>query len=155
MTTLTRWTHPKFYMGETFEEYYTLIGQTRDSSDLDKSNFDTALKLLGGEGDGVLVNRSGHWACGWVEGILIHESAADKITIAEGIKAQLASYPVLDESDYYNRQNDTALATWQCLSYDERKALCVKHHCNTRAARTVKSLPRDDDGGLWDYLTTD
>lgn len=71
--------------------------QTRDSDVVDRSNFRTALELMGGESETVEVHRFGHWACGWFEIIIIHPSLYDK-AVAE-IVDPLESYPVLDEDD--------------------------------------------------------
>lgn len=58
------------YWGER-AEWYVAIGQTRDSGLMDQSNFRTMLRELGGESDTVAVERESHWACGWVEFVLI------------------------------------------------------------------------------------
>lgn len=71
--------------------------QTRDSDAVDRSNFRTALELMGGESETVEVHRFGHWACGWFEIIIIHPSLYDK-AVAE-IVDPLESYCILDEDD--------------------------------------------------------
>lgn len=71
--------------------------QNRDSDALYRSNFRTALEIMGGESETVEVHRFNHWACGWFEIIIIHPSLYDK-AVAE-IVDPLESYPVLDEDD--------------------------------------------------------
>jgi hypothetical protein len=116
---LTMWKHPKDYMGETYEDYYVGPSRTRDSEALENSNFDVALKELGGEGDGVVVANAGHWAVGWVETILVHKDATEKVALLEGIEDRLAGYPVLDEEDYSNRQAEEARQSWESFGLRE------------------------------------
>lgn len=80
------------------------VMQTRDSGALFVSNFTTALKLLGGESDDVVVHRFGHWAVGWFEIITINPNATDKVAIANKIEQDLLDYPILDEDEYSRMQ---------------------------------------------------
>jgi len=64
MAQLKKWTHPEYYLGETYYDYYVVLSQHRDSDNLDKSNFASAVKMLGGESDTVLIVRASHWAVG-------------------------------------------------------------------------------------------
>lgn len=89
------------------------LAQTRDSGPLDKSNFDAAVKLLGGESDSVEVYRFGHWGPGWVEIILVDNAAADKVAVLDEIVAALEDYPVLDEEDFSKREWDDYLEAWE------------------------------------------
>lgn len=80
------------------QDWFVLpTGQNRDSDVVDRSNFRTALELMGGESETVEVHRFGHWACGWFEIIIINPSLYDK-AVAE-IVDPLESHPVLDEDD--------------------------------------------------------
>lgn len=97
---LERWTMPNSYFGATWEEYYCFMGRNRDSSILENSNFESALKKIGGETETVLVVREGHWAVGWVEWIAIHESDVAALKIADQVMDDYDSYPVLDEMHY-------------------------------------------------------
>ncbi len=45
-----------------YQDWYGVVGQSRDSDALGRSNFRVGLKILGGEGDNVRVERYGHWA---------------------------------------------------------------------------------------------
>lgn len=89
-----------------YPDYYVFLGQSRDSSNLEESNFCAALALLGGESDDVVIERAGHWAVGWVEHISINPCNADKVAIAENIRERLADYPILDEMDYCERESE-------------------------------------------------
>lgn len=85
--------------------------RNRDSGELDQSNFDAALKALGGEGENVEVHRFGHWGPGWFE-IIIVKPNTPEATIAEQLESSLADYPVLDESDFSNRELEAYQEGW-------------------------------------------
>lgn len=119
---LKRWTKPDHYAGASWPEYYSSgVGQSRDSDDLEESNFAVMLKDLGGESDTVLVVRESHWAVGWVEWIAIHQSDDKALAIADRNKKRLADYPVLDENDWSDRETESANRVWtECYSVKER-----------------------------------
>jgi len=101
------------------------LSQTRDSDDLEQSNFASALALLGGESETVKVHRFGHWACGWIESILIDPEDTDTAEVAQSILAQLADYPVLDDDDYSRREWESFERAWKGYGQvDYIKAIC-------------------------------
>lgn len=87
------------------------VARNRDSDCLAESNFACALKDLGGEGEDVQVHRFGHWANGWFE-IIIVRPGSDAEKKAEEIESALADYPVLDDDDFYNREQEEAERIW-------------------------------------------
>lgn len=89
------------------------VSQTRDSNELDQSNFAEALKMLGGESETVEVHRFGHWGPGWFEIILIDPSDAERVRVAEEIAEALENYPVLNETDYSEREWESFLQGWE------------------------------------------
>lgn len=113
---INKWSRPSNYAGSTFEGYYIGFGQSRDSDTLELCNFKVALERLGGESScdcetkecscAVIVARAGHWACGWVEPILVHESATDKLEILESLKEDMENYPVLDDDEFSQMECD-------------------------------------------------
>jgi len=107
-----RWTRASNYIGEDFSEYITGPGRCRDSDDLVNANFDAALNMLGGESDTVIVESAGHWAVGWVEQILVHESDEEKLKILLNIANALEDYPILDEDLFYEYENESREDTW-------------------------------------------
>lgn len=119
---LTLWTRPNSYMGPDYYDYYTLpqdCGITRDSDTLARSNYRVALEMLGGESDAsetdnpaVMVIRDSHWAVGWIEYILVHKDATDKVAILIDIVSALDSYPVLDDSDFSQEECNEADETF-------------------------------------------
>ena len=101
---LKLWEHPDSYAGEVFPGEYVFLSRHRDSDCLAESNFHTALKRLGGESDTVTVNRFHHWAVGWIEQIFIHQDDETALRRADSMLESLDDYPVLDESDFSQRE---------------------------------------------------
>lgn len=126
---LPRWTMPANYAGEVWPNYYIAgCGQSRDSSALESSNFAAMLKALGGESETVIVVREGHWACGWVEWIAIDQDDARALAIADDLNERLEDYPVLDEDDWSQREQDEANDIWRdCYDAAERIAYIREH----------------------------
>lgn len=103
---LARWSRPDNFIGTDFSDYFTGFSQTRDSCVLEQSNFAVALDRLGGESKTVVVAHFGHWACGWVEQIMVHKSDTKALEILSELKQSYDSYPVLDDSDHSERENE-------------------------------------------------
>jgi hypothetical protein len=111
---LERWTMPDHYFGETWPDYFSAgVGQSRDSDALERSNFRSMLKAIGGESETVIVVREGHWAVGWVEWIAIHESDTAALNKASEIKDALVDYPVIDEWDFGELEDEEAQQVWR------------------------------------------
>lgn len=126
---IERWAMPRHYIGEHWAEYYSAgVGQSRDSDCLERSNFAAMLKLLGGESDSVIVVRESHWAVGWIEWIAIHESDHAALQVADETMGRLEDYPVLDEDDWSEREQEDANETWRnCYGPFERIAYIREH----------------------------
>jgi len=103
---MQKWSRSENYIGESYNDYYVLLSRCRDSGLVEESNFNSALKALNGESDTVKVIRSSHWAVGWIEVILIHES--DKVSVDKGfeIDKALDNYPILDDIDFSERESE-------------------------------------------------
>lgn len=136
---IQRWTHPTYYLGEVWPDYYSAgVGQSRDSDALERANFQAMLDSLGGEAsdDGtgdplVTVVRESHWAVGWVEWIAIHESNTAALEIADKQMERLESYPVLDEELWSNLEDEDCNQTWSnCFNTKERLDY-FRHHSFT------------------------
>lgn len=104
MMNLKRWEYPSNYSGENYSDYYTSVGESRDSDISEQSNFASVLEALGGETETVIVARAGHWAVGWVQSILVHKSDKKALKKLSEIMKKLDSYPLLDESDFSERE---------------------------------------------------
>lgn len=99
-----------------------LVGptQTRDSGPLDRSNFQTALEMLGGEGENVQVHRFGHWGPGWFEIILVAPDTTEAQTL-ESIRDSLEDHPVLSDWHYSKLETQECDEYWE--SYQWREAI--------------------------------
>ena len=116
------------YGGDTDHKHFLMfLGRSRDSNILELSNFDSGLESLGGESATVIVARFGHWGVGWIEEIMIDPKDTKRVKIAEDIESALADYPVLDDEDYYRREHEEELETWDtCYRQDYRGLLADK-----------------------------
>lgn len=123
----TEFDRPGAFLREQQDWLVCPVGQNRDSGPLDQSNFACALKMLGGESDTVEVCRFGHWGPGWFEIIIVAPGTAAQ-TIAQTIEDRLEDYPVLDEMDYSQHEQDAADETWRnCYREKERIKYIRKH----------------------------
>ena len=139
------------YMGETnFQNFYGLITQNRDSGTVTRSNFISALELLGGESDTVQVHRFGHWACGWWEIIAVKKDTK-QFKIAEKIEKDLMNYPVVNEEHLSELEWNEAHDYWVSLSMQEKNELCKEHKISIFSAR-YDYLPINDNGSLFEDL---
>jgi hypothetical protein len=154
MTTLRKWQAASNYMGEEYPDYYVLLGQHRDSTLLDQSNFRVALAELGGESDTVVVVRSGHWAVGWIETILIHKTDTSALATGNDILARLANYPVLDDDDYSEAEYNAAIRNIKDAGYHysltEYQARSIYQWLDNRG----DALDNTDDTGYYPDDTT-
>lgn len=140
------------YVGETeFPNTDCLLTQNRDSDSLTRSNFQSALLMLGGESENVEVLRFGHWACGWWEALAVKQNTPQH-AIALEIAAGLADYPVVDEQHWSQLQWEEASEYWASISIRERVGICQRFDVSVFAARRDE-IPQDDNGSLFDYLS--
>lgn len=135
---LKKWAHPDHYAGETYFEYYCGLGRHRDSDLLQESNFESALERLGGESETVIVARAGHWAVGWVESILVHESNKKALKILNQILVDLDNYPVLDESDFSERESEYQAEYAEQAKEDLAEALAT--HFRIRNSKELQDI---------------
>ena len=148
---MDKWNKADNYIGQDYPGFYVLLSQSRDSDILDQSNFTTALEQLGGESDTVIVIRSNHWAVGWVECIAIHESDKRSTGVGGNIQWRLKDYPILDEEDYYERENEYITDTWlNSYSLGERIGLCAEYDESIFASRGIEILSKSS--GIYEHL---
>lgn len=123
-------------MGAVWPEWFVFLRQNRDSDELTQSNFACGLAAVkavaskepcvsadADESDMATVQTvsENHWACGWVEWIAIHESDSAALACADKLMAWLENYPVLDESDWSEREMESANTVWRdCYRESER-----------------------------------
>lgn len=121
---LDEWSMPDSYFGATWYGHYVFLSQHRDSDCLERSNFRSALKAIGGESEtkrGVQVVREGHWAVGWVEWIAIPCGPSIALAKANEITEELDQYPVVSEDDWSELESEEANEVWsKCYDWRER-----------------------------------
>jgi hypothetical protein len=145
------------FIGERIPETkLVLLTRNRDSNLLAQSNWETVLKYLGGESgenddgshDGIEIVRHGHWACGWIEYMLIDSRNAELVKLAESVEEKLSDYPVFDDDDYSQRQFNFAMEYWESLPISQRVRECQDARVSVFAARRNHDLP----DRLWERL---
>ncbi len=96
------------YYGE-HGDWYIVAAVNRDSDTLDESNFEVLQKELGKRAK---VERSNHWACGWVDYLIIAPNDKAAIRIALAAKKRADDYPVLNDEHFseleWNKFHDFA-----------------------------------------------
>jgi hypothetical protein len=125
---IKRWTTPQYYFGETWHDYFVGLGRHRDSDVLERSNFDNALKMLGGETETVLTVCENHFLVGWVEWIAVHESDTEALEQLIEIAERLEDYPILDEEAFSEEENEEALEVWQNCYNDRERIEYIRDH---------------------------
>lgn len=107
-TNLVLWTRADNYCGTNYENHFIGLSVTRDSCVYARANFAALLELLGGESETVIVARASHWACGWVETILVEATDSEASTKLDDALSAIESYPVLCEDTLMSmEQEDT------------------------------------------------
>jgi hypothetical protein len=84
------------------------LGQNRDSGTAARSNFRVALRSLetvDPDGKDHEIHRFGHWACGWLEIIIVRPGTAAHQDAWE-TECALANYPILDEMDWSELESE-------------------------------------------------
>jgi hypothetical protein len=138
------WTRPDSYCGAEWPEYYVAYGHHRDSDVLTESNFYSLLRRLGGESETVLVIRESHWAVGWVEWIGIHQSDETAVRIATECLEKLEDYPILDEEDFSEREDEQCDQTWRECYQPKERAQYLRDRGVTSGFRELRAAVNGD-----------
>jgi len=153
------WKRPQCYIGQEYNDYIVVYSRTRDSSILENVNYETILETLERDSrmssssidDDELVFdvRDSHWACGWVEYILVSKYASERVLCAvyEILRA-LSNYPVLCDETYSNACYDAILNHWESADTEDRIEMCDSASESIFAARR-NEIPE----GVFDYLS--
>lgn len=104
------------YCGADLGAFYVApVSFNRDGDTVTESNWRVVTrdleKLIRHNDSGVA--RMGHWACGWYELFLIHESDTEALKAADEWAAALESYPVADESDLSELEYEEECEAWE------------------------------------------
>lgn len=154
---LPTWDHPTGFDSDanfigSKPKGYVIYSRNRDSSILENVNFDGILSDLGGEGEHVEVVRHRHWACGWIEYLVVSKEAPTSlldqcVDIVKG----LADYPIYSDDAYSEAQYEAIQAYWlDSLTLRERIDLCRDNGASIFAARR-ESIP----DSVYDSLSSD
>lgn len=143
------------YAGADLSAYFVApVSITRDSQTLERSNWevvtDNLEKLSDHEETGPV--SVGHWACGWYELFLIHESDTQALQAADEWAAHLAGYPVADDEHYSQLEWNAVAGYWERCGMRERIEALARFDCSIFAARRDE-IPQDDSGALFQYLS--
>jgi len=131
------------------------VSRTRDTGPYSESNFEVALKMLGGESDTVEIHRFGHWGPGWFE-IIIVDPKSGATKIVQEIENSLDVYPILDESDWSDREMRAVCEYWENMDICDRIELCKKARISIFASKyNYFPFDSDPDGRLYEKLTVD
>jgi hypothetical protein len=99
------------------DDWTIIYTHHRDSGLLDQSNAAATAAALGpftkGDDPDAVPERHRHWACGWIDGFSVRVFRQGEITEAfrtyHELARRLADYPVLDETDYSNREYEATV----------------------------------------------
>jgi len=104
-------------------------GQTRDSDCLEQSNWGVllaALEVRDPDGEDHEIHRFGHWGPGWVEIVIIRPGTPAEAE-AQRCEDGLAEYPILDEMDFSEREDEAAQELWRDYTDADRVAYIRAH----------------------------
>lgn len=117
---LKKWQSDSNYLGTEYTDYYIVACKSdSDQTVLQESNFAVALEELGGASDTVICACFKHFACGYFDLLLVHESDDKALELADELVDRINNYPVLDDDDYSERElnrYDEAINSW---AYDD------------------------------------
>lgn len=167
------WKTPDSYFGFDPVGDYVLYSRHRDSDFLTESNWEmlqqelqkiidtipipntrTQINHWGEEeelpSDWMYIWSAGHWAVGWVEYLMIRRDAPEELLErANDLHHYLKhEYPILDEDDYMERQDEAIYQWWKDCTLEERIDYCRKTDDSIFAARRDDEMPPD----VYDYL---
>jgi hypothetical protein len=123
---------PHQYLEDREDWLVAPASRTRDSGVLTESNWEAQLAALDHVRAEYEIHRWGHWGPGWFEIVLVHP---DHSEVVESLEYALEDYPVLDDSDYSNREQEAVFDYWGTMTLKERIRLCSSEGASTFAAR--------------------
>ena len=142
MSKLTYWERPESYAGYDPAGDIILATKHRGSSILDESNWQVLAQAFGGN---AYSWRATHWACGWVEYLMLPAPApANLKAMAERYADELADYPVLDEEGYTVAQVEAMQAYWEAADTPDRAEYIAEAVGTGEAAAHLLAALGDD-----------
>jgi hypothetical protein len=99
-TILKRWQNAENYMGEDFSDYFIVTSFSRDSDVVSVANFigiaDHLMDIEPESERGWKIVRFGHWACGYLYCVLVHENSP-LVKECEAMVKAVREYGIYDE----------------------------------------------------------
>jgi len=140
ITKMPKW-DGSYYIGPRYDDYYIIVGHSRDSKILEESNYQTIKEYLSKNLINFIEVSFNHWAVGWIECLMIQEDNIKDIEfINDEILDKLEDYPVFDEEDFYIREYEEATEIKEDMikdmrnkfqnsnmTYEEKKAYAKRH----------------------------
>ncbi len=125
--------------------WYIVASVNRDSDTIERSNWDTMVALLG-NGDGVTIERASHWACGWVDYLMVAPNNRKALREAIYAHSSLFNYPILDDDHYSEIEDEDCRLTWtNCYNAKERIEYFRQHGFTSNGpASMIKAILRGD-----------
>lgn len=136
------WERPDSWGGKPWYGWFVGLGQSRDSSALERSNFEVFLRALRelpevtvddtenadhrnwSSVDTVYVVQESHWACGWIDWVAIHPSNEAAMKLADEMLCALSDYPILDEGHFSELETNEIEEWWASEPVRYRIDIC-------------------------------
>jgi hypothetical protein len=148
---LNRSGNPCSYWGES-GDWLVFMGRNRDSDIVTNCNWDEAIKELDrvqalferkypdvDDPSFYTIERENHWACGWVEYILINPTIIHARAIARILLDRLEDYPVLDEMALSDAESEDAVESWDAYG---------RYDCVRELEKQIEGADEFDDSTL-------
>jgi len=120
ITKMPKW-DGSYYIGPRYDDYYIIVGHSRDSKILEESNYQTIKEYLSKNLINFIEVSFNHWAVGWIETLMIQEDDIQGIEfINDNILDRLEDYPIFDEEDFYKREYEEATEIKEDMIKDMR-----------------------------------
>lgn len=124
---LKKWETPSHYVGHNPTGDYALHAIARDASILDQSNHVAWLALCAKhdpECNDWYTFRASHWIFGWIEYLILKQSAtAEFVHACEELTCALSEFPVANDELYSEMQHDAAHSYLEGLDGEELEEL--------------------------------
>lgn len=111
----------------------------RDADCLSRSNYRCFVQALGGKGtegakgnedisDSVAIEEASHWACGWIQYLIVDPACLESVKTAEEILERLDNYPVLDDEDFCALEMEEANDIWRDYYRPKERLEYIREH---------------------------
>lgn len=138
------------YSGDN-QEGYIVAAVNRDSGILERANWEALTGLLtdAAPDDTVVIERASHWACGWVDYLIIKRGTPyTKAALRAAIYAHssLDSYPILDEEIHSRIEDEDCRQVWEDTFNAKDRIDYMRRHSHTSSgpAMMIRACLRGD-----------